>query len=459
MIDNILGIDLGTSSVKLVYFDGKDIIKSREKYDSPTPDGWWRAVCRAAKTLDLSNIRAVGLSSQVGTYVVNGEESIGWSEPIGNEELEDILERFSREDFLREISMPHPRIISYPLPRLSYIKKHYKNAKNVCMPKDILCERLTGNCVSDIFSWRGLANLENGSYSKRMLNELLLNDLTLPKLASPSDEAGRVSETAHLQTGIPVGTPVYIGCNDFFSGLLGMGICESGDAFDITGTSEHMGVLRNSIPLDDGGLVCGPYFFENVHYGVTASSGSSFDLALELYELSKIDADKCLEGRPPVFLPYLCGERAPIWDSNARGVFFGIEKGTDKEALAYAVSEGVAFSIYHIYECMGKPNIKSITAAGGAGSDPVLNRIKASLFGIPVKVSAEKDCSALGAVICAALGHGEYSDLKSAIRDNCAYAETVEPDSVLGEKLKKRFEIYKNLYPALRDSFKLLNSK
>lgn len=456
MIDGILGIDLGTSSVKLIYSDGGRTVKAREGYDSISPDGWWRAICRAARSLDLGKVRAVGLSSQVGTYVTDSGECISWNEPVGKEELDRILLKITREEFVREISMPHPRIVSYPLPRLTYIKNKFPRAVSVCMPKDLLCLRLTGNRVSDLFSWRGLADLKKGVYSRFCLESAGLGGIELPKLISPFDMAGKVNAEASAETGIPIGTPVYVGCNDFFSGLLGMGICENGDMFDITGTSEHIGLVREDIPDDDGGLVCGPYFCQNVHYGVTASSGSSFDFAGGLHDLRAVNAYEALKKSPPVFLPYLCGERAPIWDGDARGVFFGIEKGCTGEELAYSVTEGVAFSIYHIYECMGKPTARTVITAGGAGKDPMLNKMKASLFGIPIKVSTESDCSALGAVICAAVGCRAYPDLKAAISDNCGYSETVEPDPVLGERLNERYGVYKRIYPAIKDEFKLL---
>ena len=453
MIDNILGIDLGTSSVKLIYSKGRETVKVRESYDEESPEGWWRAICRSARQLDLRGLRAVGLSSQVGTYVTDGGECISWQDSAGREELDFILSKVGREEFIREISMPHPVIVSYPLPRLMYIKKKWRDTKSVCMPKDLLCERLTGSRVTDAYSWRGLADLEKGRYSERLMERFGLSELCLPPILSPFAEGGRVTERAAEECGIPVGIPVFVGCNDFFSGLIGMGVSKAGDTFDITGTSEHIGVIRGDIPKESDGLVCGPYFFGNAHYGVTASGGQSLDLARELKGEKTYDPYLAVKGVPPIFLPYVNGERAPIWDGDARGVFFGIEKGCGRDELAYSVAEGVAFSIYHIYECMGYPPADCIITAGGAGIDPVLNKIKSSLFGIPIKVSAEKDVSALGAVICAAVGLGEYDCLMEA---NCGYTDICQPDSALRKSLLPRYEIYKRLYPELRESFGML---
>ena len=455
---NILGIDLGTSSVKMIYDDGEKIHKVKEKYDSISPGGWLSAIKKCTSRLDLKGLRAVGLSSQVGTYIVDGGEVISWNDPQGKAELDEILAAVSREEFIREISMPHPKIISYPLPRLLYIKRHYPEAKKVCQPKDLICEALTGSYATDKFSYRGLANLESGSFSEKLLKKFGLDSLSLPSVLSPTEIVGRVTREASECFGIPEGTPVTVGCNDFFAGLLGMGIISEGDAFDITGTSEHLGLLTSSLPEKDDSLVCGAYFAHNAHYGVTGSSGKSLDFGMEIYDFKSLDIEKCLASNPPIFLPYINGERAPIWDANARGVFFGIGKGCDKEALAYSVLEGVCFSIYHVYETMGKPNIESLTVSGGASKDTLMNKMKASLFNCPVYVPEETDSSAFGAMMLASVGLGDHKSIEDAIAKNCKKNLAATPDKVLGDRLRERFEIYKTLYPTLKDSFKLLQN-
>ena len=455
---NILGIDLGTSSVKMIYDDGERIHKVKEKYDSISPDGWLSAIKKCTARLDLKGLRAVGLSSQVGTYIVDGGEVISWNDPQGKDELDEILAAVSREEFIREISMPHPKIISYPLPRLLYIKRHFPNAKKVCQPKDLLCERLTGRYATDKFSYRGLANLDGGKLSENLLKKFGLDSLSLPSVLSPTDVVGRVTKEASECFGIPDGTPVTVGCNDFFAGLLGMGIIGEGDAFDITGTSEHLGLLSSTLPEKDDSLVCGAYFAHNAHYGVTGSSGKSLDFGMEIYDFKSLDIEKCLASNAPIFLPYISGERAPIWDANARGVFFGISEGCDKEILAYSTLEGVCFSIYHVYETMGSPHITSLTVSGGASRDALMNKMKASLLSCPVYVPEETDSSALGAMMLASVGLGDYDSIEDAIAKSCKKNLAATPNESLGSRLRERFEIYKTLYPTLKDSFKLLQN-
>jgi len=183
-MNEILGIDLGTSSVKaLIVRDGAVIAKAKAGYDEISPEGWYAALCRALNALDLTRITAVGLSSQVGTYIIDGKDVIGWNAPVGREELCELTAHYSKENFIREIAMPHPQIISYPLPRLLHITRHY-GAKSVCQPKDWLCERLTGHLVSDPWSWRGLYHPAHGM-SDFFLGERRIT-AALPPILPPS---------------------------------------------------------------------------------------------------------------------------------------------------------------------------------------------------------------------------------------------------------------------------------
>ena len=151
--------------------------------------------------------------------------------------------------------------------------------------------------------------------------------------------------------GLMEGVPVYTGCNDFFAALAATGIGKPGDLFDITGTSEHLGGIADSM-LRDAPPVSGRYFEHYVRYGVTGSSGASLDYALKLHDGS-LDAVKCAAQKAPLFLTYVNGERCPVCDPDAKGVFFRIGAGCTPEMMAYAVMEGVTFNLKQILELLG----------------------------------------------------------------------------------------------------------
>ena len=453
---SVLGIDLGTSAVKLLQrFEDGQVVKEKERYEEISPKGWWEAISRAMQRMELESVAAIGLSSQVGTYIVDDTEVISWNAPIGGEELAELKGTYSQEEFLTEISMPHPNIISYPLPRLLYIKKTYPAFQKVCQPKDFICEKLTGKCMTDPYSWRGLANLATKTYSKKFLKEMGITKDMLPQMIDYTEVAGSTLKHTIPGSNLREGIPVYVGLNDYYASLLGMGIWNTGDMFDITGTSEHLGILEDAVNMETE-MVSGPYLRHHVHYGVTGSSGASLDFGLQFSKTGEMDLGETLKHKPPIFLPYLNGERAPIWDGDAKGVYFGIQAGCSKEDMAYAVLEGVSFSLYHIYEKMGQPEAKVMYTAGGAAVNRTLGQLKAELFGIPVKILKEHDTSALGACMVAELGVGRYQDAREAMSLGVQVEETLYPIGKYQETLKQRFAVYKELYPALKEHFKQL---
>ncbi len=452
--ESILGIDLGTSSVKVIlkHRDGART-KTREAYEENTPAGWWKAVRKAMAGFDLTDLSGIGLSGQVGTYLADRQAVAGWSGREGERELQRIKGLCSKELFLREISMPHPDMISYPLPRLLYLRERLPEVQKVCQPKDFLYEMLTGVCVTDQYSWRGLVNQTSGRYSRKLLDLAGFPEHKLPELAGVLEAPGRTRQIPLEKGMLPEGIPVFVGMNDFYASLLGMGVLKPGELFDVTGTSEHLGAVVPDIDRDTK-LVSSPYFHENVHYGVTASAGTSLDYGRRVFGFGDVDPGSCLENHPPIFLPYLNGERAPVWDVDARGMFFGIHGSCSEQDMAYAVMEGVAFSLYHIYEQMGMPQAEAVRVSGGAASNRVLNQIKAELFGLPVLVPEETDTSALGACMAAATGLGWSEDLETAAADFCSIQRSIEPHGRYKDVLRRRYEVYKELYPAVKNQYK-----
>ena len=454
-----LGIDLGTSSVKgILKSPGGSAIKAKRGYNGSEPSAWLAAVKELIAELKCrldGNIAAIALSSQVGTYIVDGKDVISWRSSIGREELEHIRSLVSQDEFIGGIGMPHPELISYPLPRLLYIQRHYGKTAEVLMPKELLIRELTGRTVTDVFSMRGAADSRSKRYATEIIKALGI-ELKLPELKGPTDLAGYVTDDAAMSYGLESGIPVYLGCNDFFAGLLGMGIYDEGDFFDLSGTSEHIGYVSKDV--NEKGFVSGGYFSGNCTYGGTKASGASCDLAIRNFGIEDIELDHVLSQKPPVFLPYLCGERAPIFDENARGVYFGLNGGCDKKCLAYATLEGVVFSLYDIASSMNAPKPERLVCGGGSARNSLMNTLRATLFDCEVVSVCENDTSALGACILAMVGEGVYSDVPKAIEACVKYMPSVRPDEKHREILKKRFDIYKELYGDLRQTFEKFNN-
>lgn len=451
----IAGIDLGTSSVKIVCVDQTgNIQKASCRYRENTVEEWLHAIRESFQQLDTQKITALSLSSQVGTYIMD-DEVLSWRDNGGEEELKELQKTFTPEEFVEEISMIHPSLVSYPIPRIHYLQKRTEPdhiPQSICQPKECICRYLTGKNASDQYSWRGLANQESGKYSQKFLNYLGISEETLPTLQSPFEPAGRLLEGPAKECGLKAGIPVYTGCNDFYASLLGMGIVKPGDCFDVTGTSEHMGMITEKLVQDEQ-VIASPYLNGCVAYGVTASSGGSLDFGLRELDLLNVSYEKYRNKKKlPIFLPYVNGERAPIYDAEARGVFFGIEADTTREDMAYAVMEGVAFSTWHIMEKLPKENIQQMICAGGATRNKELLQLKADLFGIPFVRAKEEDTSAYGACMIGAVGEKWYPDIETAVKNMCSYDSAIMPDE--NRKLQGRFRLYKNIYTDLKQEFK-----
>lgn len=453
MKDNYLAIDLGTSALKVLLVN-KNGVQQRAKcaYNGMGIDAWLDALRIAVAKItpdDRRDIAGIGLCAQVGTYITDTGEVISWDAPAGKEELAAIQAAVSTDEWIEKIAMVHPELVSYPLPRLLYIKEHYPQCKTVIMPKELMLQALTGETVTDIFSWRGLCHPEKKAYASDLLERFGIH-IQLPRLAMPTDIAGCVTAAAAEKFGLPQGVPVYVGCNDFYAGLLGMGVWETGSVFELSGTSEHLGMITRD--RQEGYAVSGPYFNGYATYGGTKASGMSCDFARKHFGIEALSADQAYAA-PPVFLPYLKGERAPIYDENARGVFFGITQNTTKEALAYSVLEGVVFSLYHISQTLGvAPGSRLITGGGSAGN-VLMAQLKAALFETTVLRLWENDSSALGAAMLAMVGGGAFASVQEGIKSLVRYEEMAHPNEKLKTVLQKRYGIYKNLYLNLKETF------
>ncbi|HUT31721.1 MAG TPA: FGGY-family carbohydrate kinase [Sedimentisphaerales bacterium] len=466
----IAGIDVGTSAVKVLCVDrDAETVAVRVPYGSGSgTKAWFDAIKKCfeelGRSIELKRIDAVAMACQVNTYILfEGGKAEGelvildWAAGEGREQLEEMKRRFSTDYFLRHISMPHPDMISYPLPRLAFLQENFpddwERTRKILQPKDSLYYRLTGVFASDAFTWRGLSNIEDSSFHEQLLKDHNIRAGQLPYLYSPFSSAGRLSQSAAEELKLAAEIEVYLGCNDFFAGLLGMGVTQPGQYFDVTGTSEHVGRICDEV-IADSKLVSGPYFNGFVEYGVTSGSGVSLEWGQKMFGDHPVDAAN--QASAPIFLPYLKGERAPIWDSMARGVFFGLDPRDESASMSYAVREGVVFGLYDIFrrlDVAGDISDKTIRTGGVAAQDDSLTQLKADVFRMPFEVVKEKESTALGAAMIAAVGKGWYSNIHQAAGALVDIEKQIEPNPAKADSLKRRFEIYVQLYPALRDLF------
>lgn len=463
MSKRILGLDIGTSSVKCVCIDRMgDQASFSAPYPGDSVNAFYEGVAlllrEIGRQIDFTEIQAIGLAGQSTSYILfDGSDDAhvyNWSDPSGAEYVKSAKALFSRKEFIEHISMPCPDMSAYPIPRVLYFqnekREEWKRLRKLLQPKDYLFYRLTGTFFSDKFYWRGLANIEDGLFHRELLDRIGLDLEKLPALRSSFSAPVTITSLAAEQLGLPTDMPVYLGCNDYYASLLGMGVTQMGWNFDITGTSEHVGTILPKLPDADNALIDSAFLEGYVHYGVTNGSGKSIQWAFDNFGGPiEPEPERFLQKEPPLFLPYLNGERAPIWNPNARGVFFGLGSEHREADLVYSVLEGVAFSLRHIWDEMIAHGDKSVRMAGGASVNTQLNRIKAALFETSVEVLEKKETSALGAAMCAAVGAKWFDSIQEAANAWVRVQRVIEPDNALKALLAPRYQMYRKLVDTL----------
>jgi sugar (pentulose or hexulose) kinase len=315
-----------------------------------------------------------------------------------------------------------------------------------------------------------------------LLRELgLPDDLIAPRYA-PERVMGAVTREAAEACGLRAGTPVVTGWHDFNCGLLGSGITAPGQGFDIGGTTEHVGVALGATGGPDwpDRLMLAPYLgadqgeARRVCYGVTSAGGGSLEwygnrLVGELLRAHGLDLPDgggerlaALAEEAPVgaggliFLPYLHGERAPIWDARARGVFFGLSGRHGHAHLARAVLEGVAYSLRQVLEAVEGAvgaRVERVVVSGGPASLGVWNQIKADVLGRPVAAPRVTHAACLGAAMLAAVGVGLHANAARAAEAMVHAGAEAAPDPRRAARYNAFFALYESLYPRLRPAF------
>lgn len=498
----ILTLDIGSSCCKACCFDRNGKLIHRERvYYSPerTADGgaeinpavWWQAVKQSIHAL-LSKtaisgdaICALSPIGHISTLVFLDNNcnpirpALLYSDLRAWAEADEIYTRFSPEELDRAYGFHLPISPSWPLPRLLWVQRHepetLERIKIILQPKDYIVYLLTGELITDPDSIRGILNYSTGKPDDAIFSQLSLPQNCFPDVHKPGEIVGTLSSSIAADLGLPKDLPVLTGWNDFTASVYGCGLLDKGEGFDITGTTEHIGCIvphRQWTHLDSR-LVHAPYRDNcTLLYGATLNSGGSlswftrefspFDkpggegsVPIDSYEPWIKHAETINAGAEGLlFLPYLDGERAPLWDAQARGAFIGLRSVHTWKTMVRAVLEGVAFNLNQIFKLTESAHpVQQLRISGGYANLKLWNRIKASCYDVPLAVLETDEVTSLGAAILASLSVGWYENYNTAVSAMVRIREVVEPVKDWSDIYKERQEKFDKLYPALRSIF------
>jgi xylulokinase len=499
----LIGIDIGTTSAKAVLFDldGAPLTQTSQEYPThypqpgwaeQDPEDWWRATCAVLRQLftqreiDAQRVAGLGVSCQAPTLTAVDRHgrplapALLWLDRRSEPQCAWLRNQIG-EDLITQTN--GGRIDPYYLaPKLLWFKEQathrYGETHQVLQANGFIVHRLCGVFSMDLS--HGPITLcfdsRRQTWSETLLERMGVDPNRLPPLHPCAAVVGEVTHSAAAATGLATGTPVIAGMTDGTAAAVEAGLVEVGDAVEMTGQSTVLLICSDRpylgnelIPL--GHAVPGKYL---VVGALVASGGALRWFRDQLGEVERHEAEQLgidpfeqlsrLAGQSPpganrlLFLPYLYGERSPIWDSDARGVFFGLSLATQKADLVRAILEGAAFGLRHNVEAAmaGGFPLAKLASVGGGSRSGLWNQIKADVLNRPLHLPAAATGAPLGDAIVAAAAVGLYPSVEAAVAGMVTPGAVYQPQPEVAGRYDTLYQVYRGLYPALKDSFRRL---
>jgi xylulokinase len=499
----LLGIDVGTSGTKTVIFDekGNTVASAAREYPlyqpqtgwaEQEPEDWWKAaresIADAVRKsgVDPKDVRGLGLSGQMHGMVLLDKDdkvlrpAIIWCDQRTQPECDEITEKVGAKRLV-EITC-NPALTGFTAGKVVWVKNHqpeiFEKTRRVLLPKDYIRFMLTGEYATEVSDASGMQFLDvpKRAWSKELMDTLGIPFEWLPKVYESFEISGKLTKRAAELTGLWEGMPVAGGGGDQAAGAVGNGIVRKGVVSSTIGTSgvvfAHMdGVVTD--PLGRLQTFCHAVPGAWHVMGVTQAAGLSLQwfrnefcamekavaerVGTDVYEIMAMEAQQANPGCGGlIYLPYLMGERAPHLDPLARGAFFGLTARHRRQEMIRSVMEGVSYSLLDCISIIRGLGVTAseVRASGGGGRSQLWRQMQADMFETDVVTINSSEGGALGAALIAGVGAGVYKTVPEACDAVIKVAGRQKPDRKNTAIYKKYYEIYKNLYKALKASYR-----
>ncbi len=482
----ILGIDLGTSSVKAMLLDsiqgvlevesgGYDVEIPKEGYAEQEPEKWWEETKKIILRLRDKNgeafgqIAAIGFSGQMHGIVLTDEKgtplrpAILWLDQRSKKELEEIYQKIDLEKMGNVL---RNRVYTgFGFPSLMWVREHepeiLQKTRWIMMPKDFIRYKMTGKIASDVTdaSSTAIFHTAERTWAYDMIREFGLPLEIFPPCGESMEIAGYVTKKCAMECGLKEGIPVVYGAGDQQAQSIGNGICEEGKIICNIGTGGQISTYIKD-PIYDKKLrthtFCHSIDKGYTIYGATLCSGMSLkwlkDKILQIDDfdqLSKMAGEIAPGSEGLIYLPYLTGERTPHMDPCAKGMFAGLTLRHERRHMVRAVMEGVTMSLRDSLTIFQELGIKcdTIIASGGGARSHEWLQMQADIFHKKVVVCEVSEQACLGACILAGSGCGIFASVKQATEQFVSFRDKVyEPDSRYEKLYDKQYERFRALY-------------
>ena len=484
-----IGIDLGTSAMKLLLMDAHGRIKNVVSKEYPLefpqpgwsqqrPEDWRKALFEGIPELlagfDGAEVAGIGAGGQMHGLVVLDEAdnvirpAILWNDGRTAKQV-DYLNNEIGKDKLSALTA-NIAFAGFTAPKILWMKENepenFARIAKIMLPKDYINYCLTGIHACDYSDASGmlLLDVQHKRWSQEMMDICGVSESQMPQLFESFDCIGTVKPEIAAALGLSTNVMVAAGAGDNAAAAIGTGVVGEGGCNISLGTSGTVFISSESFGVDDSnGLHAFAHADGGWHLmGCMLSAASCNKWLLEgilntrdySEEQSAIEEEK-LGANHVFFLPYLMGERSPINDTNARGTFIGITMDTTRADLVQAVLEGVAFAIrdsVEVARSLGITINRSKVCGGGAKS-PLWKRIFANVLNCQLEIPISEQGPGMGGAMLAMVACGEYATVKECCESLCATASTVEPEPELVAKYEARYQQFRKIYPALKALF------
>lgn len=493
MEKGFVGIDLGTSAVKLLLMDEKGhILKTVSKeypisfpkpgWSEQNPYDWYDQSIAGLRELISGvedKIEGISFGGQMHGLVVLDEDdkvirpAILWNDGRTGEECDYLNREIGRDVISKETG--NIAFAGFTAPKLLWIKKHepenFARIRRIMLPKDYLAYRLTGVHATDVSDASGmlLFDVQNRKWSPKMCELCGVTTDQLAKVFESYEVIGTVKEEIAADLGIRKDVRVIAGAGDNAAAAIGTGTVENGDCNISLGTSGTIFIASDSYSVDSQNAL---HSFAHANGAwhlmgcmLSAASCNKWwmedilrdpDMAAAQAEIG--DPDKALGQNHVYFLPYLMGERSPHNDPAARGAFIGMSMDTTRADMLQAVLEGVAFGLRDSLEVARSSGleIKKTKICGGGAKSLLWRKMIANIMNLTVETIESEEGPALGGALLAAVGCGVFRDTKEAAAAVVKVTGQEIPDPTLVSRYEERYQTFRKLYPALKDVYKAL---
>lgn len=486
----LIGVDLGTSAVKLLLMDeeGKILnIVSREYplyfpqpgWSEQNPEDWYRqamdGIRELTKDCDKSQVAGIGCGGQMHGLVALDKDdqvirpAILWNDGRTSEET-DYLNQEIGKDKLSQYTA-NIAFAGFTAPKILWMRKNEpENFAKICkimLPKDYLAYRLSGSFCTDVSDASGmlLMDVQHKCWSEKMMEVCGISKRQLPKLYESFEAVGTLKSDVAAELGLSSAVKVVAGAGDNAAAAVGTGTVGDGMCNISLGTSGTIFISSEKFRVDENNALHSFAHADGYYHlmGCMLSAASCnkwwMEDILNTREYAKEQSAIERLGENRVFyLPYLMGERSPHNDPKARALFIGMTMDTTREEMTQAALEGVTFGLRDSLEVARSLGISidRTKICGGGAKSPLWKKIIANVMNLKVDVMESEEGPALGGAMLAAVACGAFGSVKEAADKLVKVVDTIEPEPELAAKYQERYEKFCQIYPTVKELFRNL---